>query len=253
MNKKVVFITGAASGMGQLAARRALAEGSAVAALDINASGLELLGSARNLLKLVVDVTDPVAVKAAVEQTETALGHIDRVINAAAILPLGLLMEQDLNLIHRVMAINYGGLVNVAKAALPAMLRRDQGEFISFASLAGHFPSLYFGAYDASKFAAVAFTEVLRNENRKSGVRFACVCPPFVATPMLELAEDNVRPRSLDQSRPLSSDAVLDAMESGIARGKFLIMPGLAAKISYWLRRLSPDLAWWLVRRMEGR
>ena len=252
MNNKVVFITGAGSGMGQLAAKRALAEGSAVAALDVNALGLELLGSAKNLLKLVVDVTDPVAVKAAVERTEQELGPIDRVLSAAAILPLGLLMDQDQSLIHRVMAINYGGLVNVAKAALPGMLSRDRGEFISFASLAGHFPSIYFGAYDASKFAAVAFTEVLRNENRKSAVRFACVCPPFVATPMLELAEDNVRPKSLDRTRPLSSDEVLDVMEAGIARGKFLIMPGLAAKISYLLRRLSPDLAWWLVRRIEG-
>jgi NAD(P)-dependent dehydrogenase (short-subunit alcohol dehydrogenase family) len=252
MNNKVVFITGAGSGMGQLAAKRALAEGSAVAALDVNTSGLELLGSAKNLLKLVVDITDPVAVKAAVEQTEKELGPIDRVINAAAIMPLGLLMEQYLNIMHRIMAINYGGLINVAKAALPGMLGRSRGEFISFASAVGYVPAIYFGAYTASKFAVVAFTEVLRNENRKSGVRFACVAPPGVATPLLNLPEGTVRPKSLDQTPPLSPDEVLDAIESGIARGKFLIMPGLGTKISYLLRRLSPDLAWWLVRKIEG-
>jgi len=253
MNNKVVFITGAGSGMGQLAAKRALAEGASVAAVDVNMQGLDLLGSAKNLLKLAVDVTDPAAVKTAVEQAEKELGPIYRVINAAAIMPLGLLMQQDQNLIHRIMAINYGGLVNVAKAALPGMLNRGRGEFISFASIAGHFPTIYFGAYDASKFAVVAFTEVLRNENRNSGVRFACVCPPAVATPLLKQAEDTVWPKMLDLSPPLTPDGVLDAVESGVARGKFLIMPGLPTKISYLLRRLSPGLAWWFVRVIEGR
>lgn len=253
MNDKVVFITGAGSGMGQLAAKRALATGWAVAALDVNANGLEQLGSAKNLLKMVVDITDAAAVKAAVEQTEKELGPIHRVTNAAAIMPLGILMDQDQTLIHRIMAINYGGLVNVSKATLPGMLNRGRGEFISFASIAGHLPTIYFGAYNASKFAVLAFTEVLYNENIRSGVRFCCVCPPGVATPLLKQAEDTVWPKMLDLAPPLKPDDVLDAVESAVARGKFLVMPGLPTKISYLLRRLSPRLAWWFVRTIEGR
>ena len=81
------------------------------------------------------------------------------------------------------MDINYSGVVNVAKAALPPMLERGEGDFISFASMAGWLPTLYMGAYDASKFAVVAFSEILYHENRNRGVRFACVCPPPVRTP----------------------------------------------------------------------
>jgi len=128
-NKKVLFITGAGSGMGQLAAQRALDAGWAVAAMDINAAGLDnLRGEPAVLLKLVVDITDTLAVADAVQQAESTLGSIDRLINAAAIMPLGLLTDQTPALVLRIMAINYGGLVNITQAVLPRMLQRGRGE-----------------------------------------------------------------------------------------------------------------------------
>jgi NAD(P)-dependent dehydrogenase (short-subunit alcohol dehydrogenase family) len=60
---------------------------------------------------------------------------------------------------------------------------------INFASMAGWMPILYLGAYNASKFAVVAFSEVLYHQNRNRGVRFACVCPPPVSTPLLKQAK----------------------------------------------------------------
>ena len=54
-------------------------------------------------------------------EAEATLGPVHRVYNAAAIMPLGKLLEQDNATVHRIMAINYGGLVNVAQAALPAV------------------------------------------------------------------------------------------------------------------------------------
>lgn len=148
-NRNVLFITGAGSGMGQLAARRALGAGWAVAAVDVNQAGLDALGEQPQLLKLIVDVTDFKAVEAAATRTETELGPIDRLVNAAAIMPLGLLTQQPVEVIHKIMAINYGGFVNVTKAVLQRMLERKRGEFVSFASMAGHWPILYMGAYDA--------------------------------------------------------------------------------------------------------
>lgn len=253
MSRKVVFITGAGSGMGQLAARRALAAGDAVAALDVNQPGLEALGNTPSLLKLVTDITDPAAVQEAVRRTEAELGPIDRVINAAAIMPLGLLMEQKTELIHRIMAINYGGLVNVTHAVLPGMLARRRGEFISFSSSAGHMPILYMGAYDASKSAVNAFTEVLYHEYRDSGVQFCCVCPPPVATPLLKQAKDTVWPKMFDQSAALSPEQVLDDMEQGLAKGKFWIFPGPVIGLYVLLRRLIPGLLWKRVHQIEGR
>jgi len=218
MAHHVILITGAGSGIGQLAARRALAAGHAVAALDVDAQGLARLGPQGDRLRcLLVDVTNTAAVRQAVAQLEAALGPVDRVINAAAIMPLGLLVGQDTALIQRIMAINYGGLVNITHAVLPGMLQRGRGDFISFSSSAGHIPLLYMGAYDASKAAVCAFTEVLHHENLGSGVRFCCVCPPPVATPLLKQAQDTVWPKMFDQAAAITADEVLDATERALA------------------------------------
>lgn len=76
--------------MGLLAARRALAEGWQVAALDVNIDGLESLGSSPALLKLTVDVTDFDQVRAAAARAEAELGPIERATHAVGIMPLGL-------------------------------------------------------------------------------------------------------------------------------------------------------------------
>ncbi len=255
MSTPVYFITGAGSGMGQLAARRALATpGVRVAALDVNRAGLEELGDdAENLLKLVVDVTSFAEVSAAAERVEAELGPVTRVMHAAAIMPFGLLTEQDNATVHRIMAINYGGLVNVTQATLPRMLRRRAGEFVSFSSMAGHAPVLYVGAYNASKFAVTAFTEVLYHENRNSGVRFACVCPPAVATPLLQQGHDTIWPRALDAFPPIPPEQVLDAIEKSLARGRFWVFPNLISRVLYSIRRWFPNFGWWLNHYLEGR
>lgn len=252
VNRRVLFITGAGSGMGQLAARRALNDGWAVAAVDVNQAGLDSLGDVPHLLKLVLDVTDYKAVESAAARTERELGPIDRLVNAAAIMPLGLLTEQPVEVIHKIMAINYGGFINVTKAVLPRMLERKRGEFISFASMAGHWPILYMGAYDASKHAVAAFTEVLYHENRKSGVKFLCVCPPTVATPLLKQAKDTAWPKMLDVFPPITSESVLDEMERAIKRGKFWSFAGPFTGTAWRLRRWMPGFMWSQVHRVEG-
>ena len=252
--REVHFITGAGSGMGRLAAQRALAAGAAVAAVDINEAGLnQLEGQPDNLLRLVVDITDFEAVKAAVIKTEQQLDPITRVMNAAAIMPYGLLEQQDNATIHRIMAINYGGLVNVAQATFPLMKRRGRGQFISFSSLAGHIPLIYVGAYNASKFAVTAFTEVLHHENRDCGVQVLCVCPPAVNTPLLDQGRATIWPKSLDLTPPIRPEQVLDAIDRAIEKGRFWVFPGLLANIYYRLRRWAPRFGWWLNHRLEGR
>jgi len=86
-------------------------------------------------------------------------------------------LEQDPAEIHRVMQVNYGGVVNVSIAVLPRMLERRRGSLVNFASIAGWIPNMHPGAYCASKFAVVAYTEILHQENRDRGVHVACVCP----------------------------------------------------------------------------
>jgi NAD(P)-dependent dehydrogenase (short-subunit alcohol dehydrogenase family) len=248
---RVVLITGAGSGMGRLAARRLSAAGASVAGIDVNEAGLQETGrTCERFRAFTLDVTDERATAETVRRVESELGPIDRVMNAAAIMPTDRILDQDAALINRIMDINYGGTVNVTMAALPGMLARGRGDLVNFASVAGWLPILHFGAYNASKFAVVAFTEVLYHENRGKGVRFACVCPPPVATPLLDQAKSN--PKVLKEVPPIAPEKVLDAIERDLDRGKLMVYPDATARAAVFMRRFFPGLAWWNSHRMEG-
>jgi NAD(P)-dependent dehydrogenase (short-subunit alcohol dehydrogenase family) len=248
---EVALVTGAASGMGQLAAQQLASAGAAVAALDVDEEGLRQTASGHESIRnWAIDVTNPQAVEAAVKQVEEELGPIERVYNAAAIMPTSLLLDQDRELIHRIMEINYGGTVNVTLATLPGMLERGRGDLINFASMAGWVPLLHFGAYNASKFAVVAFSEVLYHENRQRGVRIACVCPPPVATPLLEQAVS--KPRLLDETPPIQPGEVLDAIERSLKKGELFVFPGSGSRRSWRLRRWLPGRVWRHLHQLEG-
>lgn len=250
---KVAFITGGGSGMGQLAARNLAGQGHSVAALDVSTAGLAQTAKGfDNILTISTDVTEPAEIEQAVKRVEQDLGPIDRVYNAAAIFPTGRLLEQDTLTIQRIMDINYGGVVNVTKLTLPGMLERGSGDFINFASMAGWLPTLYLGAYNASKFAVVAFSEVLYHENRNRGVRFACVCPPVVSTPLLDQARDSVWPKLFDGIDPIEPQTVLDAIERTLDNGELWVFPGRGTKMGWRMRRWFPNFLWKQVHKAEG-
>ncbi|MEE4361200.1 MAG: SDR family NAD(P)-dependent oxidoreductase, partial [Pseudomonadales bacterium] len=249
----IALITGAGSGMGRLAARRLAAEGVPVAALDLDEQGLlETAERHQGIRTWQVDVTDASAVEAVVDEAEAELGPIERLYNSAAIMPLGRLLDQELSLLHRVMSVNYGGVVNLSRIVLPRMLARGRGDLVNFASMAGWLPTLYMGAYDASKFAVVAFTEVLYHENRNRGVRFACVCPPPVKTPLLDQARASVWPKFFDNTPHLEPGEVLDAIDRALDAGEFFVFPGRQTKLGWRMRRFFPNLLWKRIHEIEG-
>ncbi len=241
------LITGAGSGMGRLAAWRLAAAGVNVAALDVNEAGLEDTAAHNPRVRVYqCDVTDRAEVDKVVAQVETDFGPIDRVMNAAGIARVGLLLDQDVGEMMRMMEINYGGTAAVCAATLPGMLERGRGELVNFASLAGWIPQKKMGAYCATKFAVVAYTEALWQENRGKGVKFACVCPPAVSTPMLP--DFFARPESQKKAMPISADTVIDAIERALARDRFLVLPHASGKVLWRLRRFTPRL----LRRVIG-
>ena len=250
---EVVLITGGGSGMGQLAARRFGQQGKKVAIFDINEVGLNATKEGcAGIHSWVVDITDAGAVKKAVEEVEKALGPVDRLYNAAAIMPFGRLVEFSPEASMRMMAINYGGLVNITHAVLPGMLERGRGDFISFASVAGLIPTMLTGAYSASKAAVVFYTEILYHENINSGVRFACVCPPPVATPLLQQGKETVWPKQIDSAATIDPSLVIEKIEGHLEKGQFWVFPNREARIGAFVRRLFPGLIWMNNHKVEG-
>jgi NAD(P)-dependent dehydrogenase (short-subunit alcohol dehydrogenase family) len=249
----VALVTGAASGMGQLAARRLAAAGASVAAIDVDEAGLDAtVARAPTMRPWVCDVTDTIAVERTAKEVEAAFGPVDRVVHAAGICLPGALADQSVEEIERTIAVNYLGTVRVVKAVLPGMLERRRGDVVAFASLAGWLPSPHLGAYAASKHAVVAFTEVLAYENRGSGVRFACVCPPVVETPMVVgiRARDEV---ALGGQRGIDASIVLDAIDRALEAGELFVLPGRGTKAVWRFRRFAPRLIWRQIDRATRR
>ena len=249
----VALVTGAASGMGQLAARRLAAAGASVAAVDVDGDGLAAtVHRAPTMQSWECDVTDAGAVERLVKEVEAAFGPVDRLVHAAGICHPGLLAEQRVEEIDRTIAVNYLGTARAVLSVLPGMLDRRHGEIVAFASLAGWLPSPRLGAYAASKHAVVAFMEVLAYENRGSGVRFACVCPPVVDTPMVA----GIRARdaaALGGQRGIEPGVVLDAIQRSLDTDELFVLPGRGTKAAWRTRRFAPGLIWRRIERATSR
>lgn len=242
----VALVTGGGSGMGQRLCERLAAQGAKVAALDVNAEGLaKTAATSRNITTFPVDVTDRGAVDQVVEKVTADLGAIDRVAAAAAIMPSDALAEMDADLITKVVDVNFNGVVHVTKAVLPQMLERRSGDMVIFASLMGHTPQMYMGAYCASKHAVKVYAETLKWENEGSGIRFVCVCPPAVRTPLIDQMKPNARSflDVLPESTQLTPDKVIDSIETCLDKGRFWAMPGIAKPAATYYK-LLPRVFW---------
>ena len=158
-----------------------------VAALDLSPESLEAAQRhSPNVSPYAADVTDPDALAATIARVVDECGPVDRLVHAAGICLPGRLVDQSVDDVARVMEVNYLGTVRTVAAVVDGMLERSRGDIVLLASMAGWVPSYRLGAYDASKFAVVAYGEVLAHELEGTGVRTVVVCPPPVATPMLD-------------------------------------------------------------------
>ena len=256
MQGKTAIVTGAASGMGRLMAQRLAAAGKRVAMMDVNEAALQELARGSNLLSAhACDISDAQAVADTVARISADMGAVDRLVHAAALMPTGPIETMPAAQFMRLMAVNYGGTVNVTKAVLPGMLQRHSGEMIAFGSIAGMVPTQEMGAYCATKAAVAAYMEVLTHEHENAGVKLLLVCPPVVDTPLLAQMQ-NGGPGSvagrIRQGKAMQPAAVLDAIEKALAAGRQIVYPG-EAHAAQIMRRWAPNLMWKLTTKANQR
>ncbi|CAA0096016.1 Fatty acyl-CoA reductase [Halioglobus japonicus] len=248
----VTLVTGGASGMGLLLAKKLAAAGDKVVVVDVNpvADGVISGCSA-----FICDLSDQSATQHLIQEIEDTLGAVTRLIHCAAIMPGGDLSEMEAAQINRVMTVNYMGTVNVTKAVLPGMLSRNAGDITVIGSMAGSVFTHGLGAYCASKAATNTFVEVLQQENRDNNVHIMLVCPPMVNTPLVDQAVAG-GPKSLSlaksTNRMASPESIVDAILQGLEKGAVTVHPGEAG-FMMWLRRFSPALLWWVMRKANAR
>lgn len=184
MDKKLIVITGASSGIG------------AATAIAFSEAGYPLLLLARRLDKLQalklpntlckqVDVTDLNAMRTAVTEAESAFGKTDCLINNAGLLLLGNVETQDPNEWQKMLNINVMGVLNGIGIVLNEMIERKGGTIINVSSIAGRSAFPNHAVYCATKFAVHGLTETIRQETAQHNVRLITISPGIVETEVL--------------------------------------------------------------------
>jgi NAD(P)-dependent dehydrogenase (short-subunit alcohol dehydrogenase family) len=180
----IVLITGASSGIGEAAARKAAAAGFDVYAGVRKDADAERLRSA-GLRPLKVDVTDPAAIAAAAEEIGAAAGGrgVAGLVNNAGIAVPGPVEYVALDELRRQLEVNLVGQVAAIQAFLP-LLRAGRGRIVNVSSIGGKIALPLMAPYSASKFALEAVSDSLRRELRDQGVSVSVVEPGAVKTPI---------------------------------------------------------------------
>ncbi len=186
-NGKVVFVTGAASGIGQAQAQRFLENGACVFGFDKQEEGLYDLSALHKerFAYYVGSVSDKEAVAAAVNQCLAQFQTIDILLNTAGMLDgYTPTLDTDEALWDAVMDTNVKGLYVVTNTVLPHMLKRGKGVVVNIASIAGLVAGGGGAAYTASKHAIIGYTKQLTYDYSRSGIRANAIAPGAIKTPM---------------------------------------------------------------------
>jgi len=186
---RVLFITGAGSGLGRATARLFAAEGAKVFGVDVNGAGVaetvETIRRAGGMAdSAVCDVGSMAAVRAAVGLAVAAFGGIDILVNAAGIGRAARLEEIEEDEWQRVLTVNLTGAFNTVKAALPHLLVRP-GTVVNVASSAGMRGQAYAAHYAASKAGLVNFTRSIALEFASRGLRINCLARAGIRSPLI--------------------------------------------------------------------
>ena len=250
IERQVIVITGASSGIGLATALTAAEKGATVVMLARSEQTLaeiaeEIRASGGHALALTVDVGDADAVAEAVDRIIAEFGRIDTWVNNAGVSIYGSLDEIGLEDARRLFDTNFWGVVHGSLAALPH-LRRENGALINVGSEVSEAVVPLQGMYTASKHAVKGFTDALRVEVEnvdRSGMSVVLIQPTAVNTPFPEHARNYMsrEPKLPDpQIDPAQvAAAIIEAAQSG---GRD-IKVGSMARLNVMASRLMPRVA----------
>ncbi len=254
---KVVWITGASSGIG-----RSLALGfhQAGATVVLSARHEESLRDVERecagdgvVHLLPLDLADLEQLPDRAGEALNLEGGIDYMIHNAGVALRDLAVETDMSVDREIMATNYFGPVAITKAILPSMLARGSGHFVIISSLSGKYGSPRLSAYSASKHALHGFFESLRSEVHSQGIRITIVVPGFIRT---EITVNALRGngQAYGKMMPIHEggmdpDECARRMMRAIARQKEEVLIGGSEVYSVYLKRYFPSLWSAIMRR----
>jgi NAD(P)-dependent dehydrogenase (short-subunit alcohol dehydrogenase family) len=257
LRDRVVVITGGGSGIGEALARAAQAEGARhVVVADLKGPEAERVAADIGGTGVALDVRDEAAVRALVEQVESAHGPVDLFASNAGFVTTGGIEESN-EILQAMWEVHVLAHIYAARAVLPSMIARGEGYLLNTASAAGLLTQIGSVGYSITKHAAVALAEWLAITHHHQGVRVSVLCPQAVATNIVANSpsnlgdEDSVGVASADGV--LSADDVAQTCLAAIREERFWVLPH--PEVAEYTRRKADDIERWLggMRRFQSR
>ncbi|MDP4098465.1 SDR family oxidoreductase [Paenibacillus sp. P96] len=188
---KVVFITGASSGLGAICAQMLVEKGAVPILTARSADRLQHISSGLNGKHewFVLDVTDNEQVFHVIDLVLSQYGRIDILLNNAGYGKFERMTDMAVSEFQSMMDVNYMGAVHCIKAVLPGMLERGSGQIVNVASMAGKIGTAKSASYTATKHAVIGLSNALRQELRGTGITVSTINPGPIDTPFFDLAD----------------------------------------------------------------
>ena len=195
LSEKVVFITGAASGIGRATAMACAAAGARLVATDLSDPSeiAEAAGCGEEDLAARVDVTCEADIASAAEAALAKYGRIDGLVTCAGVIGLGCAHGLEAEAFEDILRIHVTGALLAAKHVLPSMMSREAGSIVNISSIYGMTGAIGQTPYATAKGAILQMTRSMAADYGGYGVRVNAVSPGFIETPMTSFLQNNER------------------------------------------------------------
>lgn len=261
---RVVWITGASSGIGEALASHLARDNAKVVLSARREPELERVkqrciseGAAEaNLLVLPLDVTELDSLPSKVDTVLNQFGQIDLLINNAGLSQRSLCKDTDLSVYQKLLDVDVMGQIALTKAVLPHMLERQSGHLAVTASVAGKVGARTRTGYCAAKHAVMGFFDALRAEVEDEGVLVSTITPGFIRTDISNnaLSGDGSRYDKMDDDIAGGMDVneCAKVIIQGLNKGKREIAVGKGKEMAaLWVKRLAPELLFKLAKKQN--
>jgi dehydrogenase/reductase SDR family protein 7B len=257
---RVVWITGASSGIGEALTYAFISGGSKVIASSNDAEKLNQVagkcsGMKGNITTVPFDLSETANIEELAAQVIKSEGRIDMLLNIAGISQRALIRETPLWLDRKIMEINYFGTIALTKAVLPLMIKNGGGHIVATSSISGRFGFPMRSAYSASKQALHGFFETLLLEHLKDNIRVSMLIPGRVKTMISyhALTADGSEHSRLDegQAAGITPEKAAEQIIRGLRRNRREILVGSSELLMLKIRKYLPSLFFRIAGRIK--
>lgn len=256
---KVVWITGASSGIGEALAHAYSRRG---AQLVLSARSAAKLEQVRNACAdpekhrvVPLDLSQPASIEQACGQVLGGGGRVDILLNNGGISQRSLAAEATLDVDRAIMETNFFGTVALTKAVLPSMLERGSGHIVVVSSLVGIIGTPFRSSYAASKHALHGFFDSLRAETWKQGIRVTMACPGFIRTDISvkALSKDGTPHGTMDDAlaRGMPPATCAEKIVRAVEQNRDEVYIGGKEVLGVYLKRYFPALFNRIIRKAK--